>query len=637
VDRPKNRMPLTGPPSPDRTLRALVLAFTAAAAVPALLAYSVPPSTTALNQLLAVGLWGLVACAIVALPGSTPGGWGHEQGGPSVRAIAGAAALPLAVAVCALASWAVHPLPLSLALTTQALLLAAAVAAAAGAWTATRPDGPRAFGAFGAAWALAGLACAAVAVIQVFAPPAGESWWIARSGLPGRAVGNLRQPNHLATVLLWALAGLVAWLQARHATRDGTSLAAAGQPGLARERRVETAATLALVAALMLALVLSGSRTGLVGLALLAAWGLLDRRLAWPARLPLLAAPPLCALAWGGVSWWSVVHGTALGARQRLAEGDISASRFGIWSDTWALLQQHPWTGVGWGQFNFAWSLSPFPTRPVAFFDHTHNLPLQWAVELGVPAAAGLLALALWGLWRAWRRSRGAGAGEGAARGALMMVLVVGLHSLLEYPLWYAHFLLPAAFAWGHAQARAWARPAPPAPPPPAAGRGRPARALAGAGLLCALGAGFAVQDYLRVAQVFQTWPDAPPLAERIDEGRGSVFFAHHAHYAAATTAALPPPQRRQGFDVASRHILDTRLMIAWAREFEQAGDRERALYIAQRLREFRNPAARAFFAPCERPTAGPDGQPLPPPPFPCGQPTRALGWQDFLPERGGG
>ena len=139
------------------------------------------------------------------------------------------------------------------------------------------------------------------------------------------------------------------------------------------------------------------------------------------------------------------------------------------------------------------------------------------------------------------------------------------------------------------------------------------------------------------MAQIFQTWPDAPPLAERIDEGRGSVFFAHHAHYAAATTAALPLPQRRQGFDVASRHILDTRLMIAWAREFEQAGDRDRALHLAQRLREFRNPAARAFFAPCDRPTAGPDGTPEPPPPFPCGQPGRALRWQDFLPPRGGG
>ena len=34
-----------------------------------------------------------------------------------------------------------------------------------------------------------------------------------------------------------------------------------------------------------------------------------------------------------------------------------------------------------------------------------------------------------------------------------MLVVVVGLHSLLEYPLWYAYFLLPTAFALGLALA----------------------------------------------------------------------------------------------------------------------------------------------------------------------------------------
>ena len=34
-------------------------------------------------------------------------------------------------------------------------------------------------------------------------------------------------------------------------------------------------------------------------------------------------------------------------------------------------------------------------------------------------------------------------------RAALVMVLMISLHSLLEYPLWYAYFLLPAAFAFG--------------------------------------------------------------------------------------------------------------------------------------------------------------------------------------------
>ncbi|MCP5810350.1 Wzy polymerase domain-containing protein, partial [Klebsiella pneumoniae] len=32
---------------------------------------------------------------------------------------------------------------------------------------------------------------------------------------------------------------------------------------------------------------------------------------------------------------------------------------------------------------------------------------------------------------------------------AATMVSMAGLHSLLEYPLWYSYFLLPCAFVWG--------------------------------------------------------------------------------------------------------------------------------------------------------------------------------------------
>src|SRR3569833_2329770 len=41
-------------------------------------------------------------------------------------------------------------------------------------------------------------------------------------------------------------------------------------------------------------------------------------------------------------------------------------------------------------------------------------------------------------------------AGHGA-RAAWVMVVLIAIHSLDEYPLWYAYFLLPAAWAWGFA------------------------------------------------------------------------------------------------------------------------------------------------------------------------------------------
>ena len=45
--------------------------------------------------------------------------------------------------------------------------------------------------------------------------------------------------------------------------------------------------------------------------------------------------------------------------------------------------------------------MTPFPGRPVAFFDHSYNLPLQLAVESGLPLAGAVLAGVAWAGWRA--------------------------------------------------------------------------------------------------------------------------------------------------------------------------------------------------------------------------------------------
>ncbi|MDG4869776.1 O-antigen ligase family protein, partial [Guyparkeria sp. 1SP6A2] len=89
------------------------------------------------------------------------------------------------------------------------------------------------------------------------------------------------------------------------------------------------------------------------------------------------------------------------------AEGAGSPSRLAILDNAWALTLANPWLGVGWGEFNFAWSLTPFPDRPVAFFDHTHNLPSQLAVELGLPWAGAVLLLMMGALWLCWRDAFG--------------------------------------------------------------------------------------------------------------------------------------------------------------------------------------------------------------------------------------
>jgi O-antigen ligase len=564
----------------------------AAACAPSLLAYNVSPSPTLLNQALAFMLWG----AFFAFAAGQ-----HRRGALPLSALTALALM----AAATLWSWGRVGLPSSLALSSLCTLAAAALALCSGAGACESDDSQEPlFTAFCWAWVAAGLFNIAIALIQVFAPTLPDGDFIAASGIVGRAVGNLRQPNHLSSLLLWAAIAVV---------------------GLSQLRRLAWKPALALTAAFVFALVLTASRTGLLSVLLLGLWGLLDRRLSRPARGLLLAAPPLYALAWWGMAQWAALSDHSFGGTARLAETDISGSRFGIWANTLELIRANPWTGVGWGEFNLAWTLTPFPGRPIAFFDHTHNLPLQLVVELGLPLALTVMALLLWALgraaWLAWRTPGDAGSAQSCA---LVMVLMILLHSLLEYPLWYSYFLLPACWALGFALRGASGsnvqiqRPS------------MPSWLLRTASVLLVAGAAFSVWDYGRVASIYSADPSQPPLAERIARGQRSVFFSHHADYAAVTSGVPVQGDPLRAFDRTTHYLLDTRLMVAWAKALDAHGQPDAARHIAMRLREFKKIDAEDFFAPCPE-AAQPAGSGLP---FQCEQPAQAVPWRVFLPPR---
>ena len=140
------------------------------------------------------------------------------------------------------------------------------------------------------------------------------------------------------------------------------------------------------------------------------------------------------------------------------------------------------------------------------------------------------------------------------------------------------------------------------------------------------LGAAFAAWDYGRVVVIYTPSANAAPLPQRIAVGQDSFFFAHHADYAAATSTE--PPSRAMGaFENTTHSLLDTRLMMDWSRALAESGHLDKARHVAARLREFRNPAADEFFAPCQ---AEPAPVPLP---FQCQAPTVDLPWRRFLPD----
>jgi len=579
---------LESPQFPKVSRLSLLVCGTLAVSAPALLAFNLPPSATFLNQAAAIVGWGGF---LLTLTSSSPALRWH--GSPGLVTTLAALALLVAAALAA-PLWA--GLPVSLAASGAGMILAAGLVVLVAASVQAGGYGDAAFRAFCIGLIAAGSASGVIGIIQVFAPEWPDGEWIARTYIPGGAVGNMRQPNHLSSLMVWAVIA-AAWLIERGALRRWMGNA--------------------LVLLFVFVIVLSGSRTGTLSVGLLAVWGLADRQLSRRTRALLLLAPVAYAIFWLSMTAWAEVSHHVVRAESRFStKGDISASRGKIWSNTIELIRMHPWAGVGFGEFNFAWTLTPFPDRPVAFFDHTHNIVLQFAVELGLPLATLVLVLLTWALAAAWR----AAIADATRRAALVMVLMILLHSLLEYPLWYAYFLLPAAFAFGICLGPSDKERARSAPTP-----SHGTRPLLIASMLLMLGGVASVADYRSAVVIYAPSEDAPPLAQRIHDGQHSVLFAHQADYAAATTAAHPS-DAMDAFRRAPHNLLDARLLIAWAKALAESGDVERARYVAQRLKEFRNDQAADFFAPCNSPPPR-HGAALP---FQCEPPSRTLTYADF-------
>ncbi|MGE0672952.1 MAG: Wzy polymerase domain-containing protein [Methylibium sp.] len=578
------------PPSPAVSTGTLLHAF-AALGLPLLLAATSVPDAVLYNQLVALTGWGVWLWL---------GGSGAAQPQRRSAAMHAAVAGALTLGLCSAFAFGCF----DASLTIPTLTFAAAVAVLAAALISTRKFGV----AMAWAWCVAGLLCVGIATLQYFAPSIADSWLIASNGSLGRAVGNMRQPNHLATALLCAIV-MTTWLW--HAGRLRAAWAAAS------------------LFTMVLAVALSASRTGALSLGVLLLWAVVDRSLPRAARWTLALTPLTYLIFWAGLAEYAAWQHAHFYAAERLqSTGDISSSRFAIWRNALTLIAQNPWTGVGWGNFNFAWTFTPFPDRPVAFFDHTHNLPLQLAVEIGLPATALVLGLFGWALWRARGAWRVAGEQPGhPARAAFVMLVVLGVHSLLEYPLWYAYFLLPAAWTLGVFLGSAPAKepssvldvPASQAIAPMVRW---PTILLRAAGALMILGAAYAAWDHRRVEVIFAPPASAGPLAERIAAGRESVLFGHHADYAAVTNE--PKDQALGSFRRPLHHLVDVRLLIAYIEALKAHGHDAEALYAAQRLREFRRDDAQAYFKDCTADN--------PAPPFQCRTEPVALTWRDLEP-----
>lgn len=421
-----------------------------------------------------------------------------------------------------------------------AALLTVLMGAAVGRQAAHRP---RLFTLLLAGWLLAGSISSGMALLQ-YTGLADALWpWVNRTGV-GEAFANLRQRNQFATLTSIALVAMLMAV-ARYRTAQGGSQRA-NQATVAVSWRAVGLATGTVLLALLLAVgnATSASRTGL------AQWGLLALLFAlWGAwRLPAVRGLLLLALAGYALAVWALplLIGEAPGSRGLLARLAVDGtgppsctSRRALWANVLELIALKPWQGWGWGGLDRAHYLTLYSgERFCDILDNAHNLPLHLAVELGVPVALGLCGAFAWVVlaarpWRAADPVRQLGWG---------VLAVLGLHSALEYPLWYG----PFALALGLALGLVWPGAPPAAPVGPDGGNFMPnqRQALVKSGsvaMVFALFLGWVSWDYWRIGQVYLAPERRHPAyqANPLAQVRGTLWFQDPVQFAELTLTPL--------------------------------------------------------------------------------------------------
>jgi len=374
-----------------------------------------------------------------------------------------------------------------------------------------------------ASWLAAALISCVIALVQYFGV-SDHAWlarWISQTPM-GEAYGNLRQRNQFASLTSIGLAALLACVALRTPPAPGRlalwdipAWAWAAALLLALGNAVSSSRTGLLQWVLLLALALWWHRAGRRPLVLLVAVALLAYLLAVPAM------PALLSVVTG-------LDGPNLYGRVAQAGSD---SRIVLWGNVLSLIAQKPWFGWGWGELDYAHFMAAYPgARFPDLLGNAHNLPLHLAVELGIPVAliacAGVAAVV--GAGKPWRET------DAGRQLAWAVLAVIGLHSLLEYPLWYGPFQLAVLLCV------AWLGPTRGA----AVQASRPGRIKPALTTLAMLALAWAGADYWRVSQAFFV-----PASQRLasfwggpqSPAKNSWLFAPQVEFAELVTTDVTP------------------------------------------------------------------------------------------------
>ena len=391
------------------------------------------------------------------------------------------------------------------------------------------------------AWLIAALVSSTLAVLQYLDLAHELVPWV-NQPRSGDAFANLRQRNQFASLTsigLVALFGLAATMQS-----------------ISKRYASMMWCALALLAA---GLACSVSRTGAVQWLVLAVfvvvWVWKDSKQVHPVLLPLAIGAPLLVILWSLVLPWIAlqlngVMGASLLLRVAGQAQDYAAcgGRRVLWSNVLQMLAQHPWQGWGLGETDFAHYSTDYQSeRFCDLLDNAHNFPLHLALEFGLPFA---LVCCLFAVHWFYKKSRLL-ATNNARQIAFGMMLVLGIHSMLEYPLWYGPFQITLGLALGLWAGAATERIDKATPASSTLQQLLPMIMCSALFLACL----YAAWDYNRVAQIYRQ-PDMRDAAYRDNPMRSasqSWLFKNQVDFARLMTQSITQENAQETYDLAMR------------------------------------------------------------------------------------
>lgn len=250
-----------------------------------------------------------------------------------------------------------------------------------------------------------------------------------------RPYANFAQPNNMATFLVMSLLGCL-YLYETHKLKTWI---------------------LALSTSLIIfAIALSQSRTSWVACLCILLYGAYQQykgfiRLKWYYTLAwLVLFIILIVLLPVATQWIGQVTHVDIAQTKTVAEratGDMS--RLAIWEQMIHAIADRPWFGYGWNQTSVAYALVSEHFQGPVWIRSAHNFILDFILWNGLLIGVPFLAyFAYWG----YQLNKQVNSVESVI--GMLMIGAVLIHAMLEFPQYYAYFLLPVGFILGVVQAQ---------------------------------------------------------------------------------------------------------------------------------------------------------------------------------------